>query len=159
MLFTIARAYSNKGEKTLDYLASHRNLLIGLLLLAAPAAAETPDLQPGLWAHHSTVTIEGPMNLPPQTSHNQECLTQQKLDNGIDALNIPESCTISRADIKRSRVDYAASCTIQGVTTLFEGYATFHGTRLEGKMSSSMETPLGTMLMKTDYKAERIGDC
>lgn len=143
----------------MDYLTSCRTSLIGLLLLSTTAVAETPDLQPGLWAYHSTATIEGPMNLPPQTSRNQECLTQQKLDNGIDALNIPESCTVSRADIKRSRVDYAASCTIQGVTTLFEGYATFHGTHLEGKMSSSMETPLGKMLMKTEYTAKRIGEC
>jgi len=143
----------------LHYLTHLSILLAGLLLFTTAAVAETPDLQPGLWAYHSTATIEGPMNLPPQTSHNQECLTQHDLDKGIDVLNIPKSCSVTRADIKRSRVDYAASCTIQGVTTLFEGYATFHGTRLEGKMSSSMDTPLGKMLMKTDYKAERIGDC
>jgi hypothetical protein len=48
---------------------------------------------------------------------------------------------------------------MQGVITVFEGYATFHGTRVEGKMTSDMDTPLGKMLMKTDYSGERIGDC
>jgi len=131
----------------------------GLLFLSASAMAETPNLQPGLWSHTSTSTIEGPMSVPSQSMTNQECLTQEELDKGIDVLNIPEECTVTKADIRSDRVDYAASCNMQGVTTVFEGYATFHGTRVEGKMTSDMDTPLGKMLMKTDYSGERIGDC
>ena len=122
-------------------------------------ANETPNLQPGLWAYTSTTTIEGPMTLPPQTNSNQECLTQEKLDKGIDVINIPQSCKVTQVDVKRGRVDYAANCKLEGVQTVFKGYATFHGTHLEGKMSSDMNTPLGPMVMKTDYQGERVGDC
>lgn len=133
--------------------------ITGLLFITSSAMAEKPDLQPGLWSHTSTSTIEGPMSIPSQAVTNQECLTQEELDKGIDVLNIPEECTVTKANITRARVDYAASCNMQGMTTVFQGYATFHGTRVEGKMTSDMDTPLGKMLMRTDYSGERIGDC
>lgn len=131
----------------------------GIALFSASALAETPNLQPGLWAYTSNTSIEGPMNIPPQTNSNQECLTQEKLDKGIDVLNIHESCNVTQADIKRDRVDYAASCNMEGMTMMFKGYANFHGNRLEGKMTSDMNSPLGPMVMKTDYQGERIGEC
>ncbi|MDO8827543.1 DUF3617 family protein [Methylophaga sp.] len=134
-------------------------LFASVVLFSTQALAETPNLQPGLWAYTSNTSIEGPMNMPPQKNSNQECLTQAKLDQGIDVLNIPKSCNVTQADIKRDRVDYAASCNMEGITTLFKGYATFHGNSLKGKMSSDMNTPLGPMTMKTDYQGERIGDC
>lgn len=133
--------------------------MFSAVFFSLPAVAQTPNLQPGLWAYTSNTTIEGPMNMPPQQHSNQECLTQDKLDKGIDVLNIPESCNVTQADIKQDRVDYAASCNMEGMTTLFKGYATFHGTRLEGKMSSEMNTPLGPMTMQSAYQGERIGDC
>ncbi len=77
----------------------------------------------------------------------------------MGAINLHESCNVTKADIKTDRVDYAASCSIEGMTTLFEGYATFHGNRLKGKMSSDMNTPLGPMKMNTEYQGERVGDC
>lgn len=132
---------------------------ISILFFNTAALADTPNLEPGMWSYTSTSTIEGPVNLPPQTDTNQECLTQQQLNKGIDMLNIPKECDVTRADISRDRVDYAASCNIQGITTIFEGFATFHGTRIEGKMTSDIDTPLGKMLMKTDYTAERVGNC
>lgn len=133
--------------------------ITGLLFFTTSAVAETPNLQPGLWSHTSTSSIEGPMTIPSQATTNQECLTQADLDKGIDVLNIPKECTVTQADIRSDRVDYAASCNMQGVSTVFKGFATFHGTRIEGKMTSDMDTPLGKMLMKTDYSGERIGDC
>lgn len=135
------------------------SFITGLLLISSSAIADTPNLQPGLWSHTSTSTIEGPMSIPSQAVTNQECLTQEELDKGIDVLNIPEECTVTQADISNVRVDYAASCNMQGVTMVFQGYATFHGTHVEGIMTSDMDTPLGKMLMRTDYSGERIGDC
>ncbi|WP_244913013.1 DUF3617 domain-containing protein [Methylophaga nitratireducenticrescens] len=135
------------------------SIFVSLTFLSAPIFAETPNLQPGLWSYTSTTNIEGPMNMPAQTNSNQECLTQTKLDEGMGAMNLHESCNVTKADIKTDRVDYAASCSIEGMTTLFEGYATFHGNRLEGKMSSDMNTPLGPMKMNTEYQGERVGDC
>lgn len=143
----------------MHYLTRLSIFLPSILLLSSAVLAETPNLQPGLWQYTSSMTVEGPMNLPPQTHSNQECLTQNKLDKGIGVLNIPQSCTVTQADIKRDRVDYAANCNMEGVKTVFKGYATFHGNRLDGKMSSDMDTPLGPMTMKTDYQGARISDC
>lgn len=135
------------------------SFIISTLFFSVPALAETPNLRPGLWSYTSTSTMEGPMNVPPQTSNNQECLTQKQLDKGIDVLNIPDSCDVTQTDITHDRVDFAARCNVEGMTTMFKGYATFHGTNLKGKMTSEMNTPIGPMVMKTDYKAERVGDC
>ena len=72
---------------------------------------------------------------------------------------MPEECDITQSDIKRDRVDYAASCNMDGMTTIFKGYANFKGNRIEGKMTSEMNTPIGPVNMKTDYSGERIGEC
>ncbi|HAO24005.1 MULTISPECIES: DUF3617 family protein [unclassified Methylophaga] len=134
-------------------------LIASLFSISATALAETPNLQPGLWEYTSTTTMEGPMNFPPQTASNQECLTQAQLDKGQDVINMPEECDITQSDIKRDRVDYAASCNMDGMTTIFKGYANFKGNRIEGKMTSEMNTPIGPVNMKTDYSGERIGEC
>ena len=149
---------NHQGNTTVRYFIYFSTLCI-TAALALPALAETPNLKPGLWSYKSTSTMEGPMNVPPQTSNNQECLTQSQLDKGINVLNIPKSCDVTQTDITRERVDFAANCNVEGMTTVFKGYATFHGTHLEGKMTSEMNTPIGPMIMKTDYKAERVGDC
>ncbi|MTI64086.1 DUF3617 family protein [Methylophaga sp.] len=128
-------------------------------LLSSTASAETPNLVPGLWAYTHTTRIEGPVSVEPQTTKNQQCVTQADLDKGIDVLEIPENCKLTRVDIERDRADYAAQCDMQGMQSRFSGYATFHGEQMQGKMHSEMDTPLGKMLMKMDYKAQRMGNC
>jgi hypothetical protein len=128
-------------------------------LLASVASAETPDLKPGLWVYTHNTKIEGPMSIAPQTSENEQCVTQADLDKGLDVLEIPKNCKLTRADIQQARADYAAICDMQGMQTRFSGYATFHGERMQGQMNSEMDTPLGKMIMKMDYEAHRQGDC
>lgn len=128
-------------------------------LMIAPALADTPNLHPGMWSHHSTTTFEGPIPLPSQQDSDQHCFTQQDLDKGIDVLSIPKACTITRADIKRDRADYAANCNREGMNAEITGHARFHGERMDGSMNSEMHTPMGTMTMLIHYQAQRIGDC
>ncbi len=132
---------------------------LAMLMLTAPASAETPNLVPGLWSYTHTTRIEGPLSVEPQTTKNQQCVTQADLDKGIDVLEIPKNCTLTRIDIQRERADYAAQCNMQGMQSQFSGYATFHGDQMQGKMTSEMNTPLGKMMMKMDYAAHRQGDC
>ena len=128
-------------------------------LMAPIASAETPDLKPGMWVYTHNTQIEGPMKIAPQTSENRQCVTQADLDKGVDVLEIPKNCKLTRVDIKSERADYAAICDMQGMQTRFSGYATFHGERMQGQMNSEMDTPLGKMTMKMDYQARRQGDC
>lgn len=134
-------------------------LFFALFINQASLADETPDLNPGLWSYNTTITTEGPLKFPPQHDTRDQCFTQDDLDNGEAALEIPESCTISRKDIQRDRVDYAARCDMQGMTTTFEGFANFNGDQLTGEMRSEMQTPAGKMYMLMSYDAERVGDC
>ncbi|MCX4193185.1 DUF3617 domain-containing protein [Methylophaga sp. OBS1] len=132
---------------------------LSTVLLAPVASAETPDLKPGLWVYTHNTEIEGPMSIAPQTSENKQCVTQADLDKGLDVLEIPKNCKLTRVDIQPARADYAAICDMQGMQTRFSGYATFHGERMQGQMNSEMDTPLGKMIMKMDYEAHRQGDC
>lgn len=133
--------------------------IIASLFISQPLMAETPNLNPGLWSHKSVTTIRGPIEIPPQTHTHEQCITKADLDQGIDALDIPENCQVTRADIQRDRVDYAARCEMEGATTDFDGYATFDGDQMQGQLASEMQTAVGVMTMRIDYQAERVGDC
>lgn len=129
------------------------------LALATPVLADTPNLAPGLWAYTNVTSISGPVSVSPQTTNNQECLKQKDLDKGVDMLNIPQSCTITQADIHRDNTQFAAVCNMSGMKSLYQGHANFHGDHLDGMMNSETDTPLGKMLMNMEFTAKRVGDC
>ena len=133
--------------------------LTAMLLMANSAKAETPNLQPGLWANTNVTTIEGAVSVPQQTTNNQECLTQKQLDKGVDMLNIPEQCSLSQVDISRDQADFAATCNMAGMTSVYQGHTDFNGNSLKGSMRSETDTPMGVMLMTMAFTAERVGDC
>lgn len=135
------------------------SVLCSAVLVAAPVMAESPNLQPGLWAYDTVSTVEGPVNLPPQNMKNKECLTQQDLDKGVDMLNIPKQCTLTRTDIRRDRADFAATCTMGGMNSFYQGHSIFSGNQLNGQMRSETQTPLGPMIMNMTFKAKRVGEC
>lgn len=135
------------------------SLVCSAVLFSTPVLADTPNLHPGLWAYDTVSTVEGPVNLPPQNVKNQECLTQQDLDKGVDMLNIPEQCTPTRTDIGRDRADFAATCNMGGMNSVYQGHSTFSGDQLQGQMRSETDTPLGKMIMNMNFTAKRIGEC
>ena len=135
------------------------SLISSALLFTVPALAETPNLQPGLWAYDTVSIVEGPVNLPPQNMQNEECLTQQDLNKGVDMLNIPEQCRLTQTDIGRDRADFAATCNMGGMNSVYKGHSTFNGDRLQGQMRSETDTPLGKMIMNMTFKAKRVGEC
>ena len=125
----------------------------------AAVMADTPNLNPGLWAHTTTSTIEGPLNLPAHSQTHQHCLQQEDLDKGLDMLQLPNDCSVLKADINRDSMEFAMQCVIEGIDVQFTGYATFYGSRMQGQMSSDMATPMGTMQLIMHYNAERVADC
>lgn len=134
-------------------------LLSTAVLFSSNGLAETPNLKPGLWSYTTTTTLEGPMNMAPNTSSSRECLTQEQINKGINMLDIPEQCIVLKADVFHDRSEFALDCNMQGIKTMFKGNAAFHGEQMNGKMDGEMNTPLGPMLMKMNFKSERIGNC
>ncbi|WP_417583811.1 DUF3617 domain-containing protein [Nitrincola sp.] len=134
-------------------------MLAGLCIISASASAETPNLTPGLWSHTNTMSIDGPIQIPGQTETQQECITQDDIDQGADLLEAPQSCSITRMDISRDNMHYAMTCSEQGMTYTMEGQMTFMGEHMEGQMTGTMDSPMGSMNMKVDTKAERVGEC
>ena len=134
-------------------------ICFSLTTLSFPVLAETPNLQPGIWAHTTTTTIEGPMSLQPQTSTNQECLTQAQIDKGVNMLEIPQQCIVQEVKVLRDTADFAVDCDIQGIKNHFIGHTNFHGDHMDGQMSSEMNSPMGTMVMTMNFSAKRIGAC
>lgn len=134
-------------------------ILLGIFIFSASASAETPNINPGLWAHTNTLSIDGPIQIPGQTDTQQECITQEDINKGADFLEAPQSCNITRMDVSRSNMNYAMSCSEQGMTYTMEGQMAFMGNTMEGQMTGQMSSPMGSMNMKMDTKAERIGEC
>lgn len=135
------------------------SLCLASSFCVAAAMADTPNLNPGLWAHTTTSTIEGPFSLPAHSQTHQHCLQQDDLDNALELLELPNDCSVSNADIHRDRMDFAMQCVIEGVAVQFTGYASFHGSRMQGQMRSDMATPMGKMQLIMHYNAERVADC
>lgn len=129
------------------------------ILMATPALAEVPNLQPGLWSHTITTTVQGPMSIEPQTAINEQCLTQEQVNKGVNMLEIPEQCSITNINVLRDSADFSLSCNMQGMPMKFNGKSTFHGDHMAGKMNSEMDTPMGKMLMNMDFNAKRVGEC
>ncbi|MAX52392.1 MULTISPECIES: DUF3617 domain-containing protein [unclassified Methylophaga] len=130
-----------------------------LMAVCLPAYADKPNLTPGMWAHTTTTTIQGPMSLEPQTSSNQECLTQAQIDKGVDMLEIPKQCLVQKVNVLRDTADFAVDCDIQGIKNHFIGHTNFRGDHMDGQMSSEMNSPMGTMVMTMNFSAKRIGAC
>jgi hypothetical protein len=127
--------------------------------VTTPALAETPNLQPGMWSHTTTTSVEGPMSMAPQSTTSQQCLTQEQVNKGVDMLEIPKQCSVTKMNVMRDTADFALTCNIQGMPMAFIGHSAFHGDNMNGQMSSEVDTPVGKMLMSMDFTAKRIGEC
>ncbi|MFO7954169.1 DUF3617 domain-containing protein [Thioalkalivibrio sp.] len=139
-----------------------RTLLAVLPILALPLAvqAETPNMQPGLWEHQNTMTVEGMNDMPEQTHSSTECVTQEDIDRGENIIEAPEGCTLEEMDMTADRMDYTMNCPgPEGGRMQMEGSMRFMGDRAEGEMTSEMDTPMGPMNMRMEMRSQRIDDC
>jgi hypothetical protein len=135
------------------------SFLLGTLLLSPVFAEEKPNIQAGLWSYTHTTTMEGAINLPPQTTTAEECFTQKSLDKGVDMLNIPKSCTINSIVMTHEQADFDATCLLAGLNANYAGHVNFNGNQLDGRMTSQSQTPLGLMVMKVNFVGKRIASC
>ncbi|TVQ71560.1 MAG: DUF3617 family protein [Oceanospirillales bacterium] len=134
-------------------------VLTGAVIFSSSAQAETPNINPGFWQHNTSLSLQGPFNMPPQVTTDQECITQADIDKGVDVLDLPKECSLTTYDIRRDGADYSMQCDIQGMKADFKGRLNFNGDNMNGSMSSDVETPLGVMTMQMQTEARRIRDC
>lgn len=134
-------------------------MLTGALVFSSTAHAEAPNINPGFWQHKTSMSLQGPMNMPAQVTTDQECITQADIDKGADIIDLPSGCSITQMDIRRDNMDYGMQCDMQGLKADFTGTMRFNGDQMDGSMRSDVDTPMGKMTMQMETQAQRIGDC
>lgn len=133
----------------------------GVLMLAQPAAAEDPDINPGMWETTSTVTIESEQfPIPPRTDSSRDCVTAEDIAEGQAFLDDNEDCEFTSKDVRADGMDYSMVCeSADGGTVTMTAAMTFSGDSMSGTIEGEIESPMGAMQMKIEMAGERIGDC
>src|SRR5690625_1979499 len=80
-------------------------LFAAVMILTAGAVAvadETPNINPGLWKHDTTMTFMGDFPIPDQKQSEEQCVTAEEIAKGGNFLDdVGEECAISRQEIHR----------------------------------------------------------
>ncbi|MDQ2070073.1 DUF3617 domain-containing protein [Natronospira bacteriovora] len=139
-----------------------RCLLASLLALPLTLLADTPNVEPGLWEHTSVTRISGaPMEIPEQEYTQQECLTQEELDEPDFFIQEGDGCDFYDQEISSSGMSYTMICSDHeiGTSVRMDASLSFFGDRMEGVMEGEMDSPMGQLTMIVEMSGERIGDC
>ncbi len=139
----------------------HLLILLTALALPALAAAEEPNIEPGLWEYENKMTYEGDMPIPDRTETNQECVTLEDIQDGAAFFDDEdmEGCEMTHSDVRSDGMDYTMECTDEGVQITMEAKMEFMGDRSSGLITGDMDTPMGPVAMRIDMEGRRIGDC
>ncbi|HRE17463.1 MAG TPA: DUF3617 family protein [Rhodocyclaceae bacterium] len=126
------------------------------------AAAQAPDVQPGMWEYQMEMKMPGmPANIPPQVY--KRCLTPQDVAQNkqyADNSGGKNPCTISNMKNSGGRVSYDFICkTERGTMT---GNASGSTTPTAIEMESHMKmvpATAGMSEMTQKMRAKRLGNC
>ncbi|MFU8877276.1 MAG: DUF3617 domain-containing protein [Wenzhouxiangellaceae bacterium] len=138
---------------------------IALIALAVaftmPLAADTPNIQPGMWETTSTVTIDSAQfQIPPRTDTTSECVTEERIADGMAFLNDSEECEYTRQDVRSDGMDYTMVCSSpDGGTVTMNATMQFNGDSMTGTIDGDIESPMGLMAMNVEMEGRRTGDC
>ncbi len=131
-----------------------------LLVMGTSAIAETPNLEPGMWEYHNTMSFQSDVPIPDQEHTNQECVTLEDIERGDAFLEDVEDCDITRKDMRSDGMDYSMVCRgPDGTEMTMDATMHFHGDSADGTISGQMDTPMGPMEMTIEMRGQRIGDC
>lgn len=130
------------------------------LALVASAAAETPNLNPGLWKYDNTVSIKGDLPIPDTTNSSEQCVRAEDIaDGGSFFDELDQDCEILNKSIHRDGMNFSMRCMQMGAEVTMQADLRFDGDRASGTITGQMDTPLGAMDMVVTMAGERIGDC
>lgn len=128
---------------------------------AMPVAAETPNVNPGIWETTSTVTIDSEQfQMPPRTDTTSECVTEERIAEGMAFLNDSEECEYTSQDMRSDGMDYTMVCSSpDGGTVTMNASLKFDGDSMNGTINGDIESPMGVMTMFVEMEGQRTGDC
>ncbi len=135
-------------------------LSIALIALVAPAYAERPDIQPGLWEYTNRMSFDTRAPIPDREHSNQECVSDEDLGRGDTFLEDMDECEIISQDMRRDGMDYEMTCAgPDGTRMTMDASMQFAGDTVSGLFTGNMETPMGPMQMNIEMDGRRIDDC
>lgn len=128
---------------------------------AMPVVADTPNVNPGMWETTSTVTIESEQfPIPPRTDTTSECLTEERIADGMAFLNDSEECQFTDKDLRSDGMDYTMVCSSpDGGTVTMNASLKFNGDSMDGEINGDVDSPMGVMKMSIEMQGRRTGDC
>ncbi|SES11120.1 Protein of unknown function [Vreelandella subterranea] len=131
-----------------------------LVALPVAAWAETPNITPGSWEFVSTTTVSGDMPIPDQTNTEQQCITQEDLDDAdLGFIEEEEGCELLNQDTSADGLSYSMVCRADGGEANIDGDMQFMGERIEGSVDIMTQSPMGELNMQTQIDGQRLGDC
>ena len=135
--------------------------LLAAASISAPALAENPNIEPGMWETTSTVTIQSEQfPIPPRTDTSSECVTAEKIEEGQAFLEDNDDCEFTNKDMRADGMDYTMTCRSQdGSTVTMNASMKFNGDSMSGTIDGNIESPMGVMKMNVEMSGERTGDC
>jgi hypothetical protein len=93
--------------------------------------------------------------MPAQTT--TQCLTEQ---DPVPSTSMGASgCTIKDMETRGNRLTYTMECEQQGMKTETVGEMTYKGDSFEGATRTTMGPESGGMVVSSEIRGKRIGDC
>src|SRR5690625_7865652 len=117
-------------------------LFAAVMILAAAAVAvadETPNINPGLWKHDTTMTFMGDFPIPDQQQSEEQCVTAEegaKRGNLLD--DVGEECEITSQDIRRAGMNLAMTCAQQRTQVPSTPDMHLNGDQVDGIVNTAM---------------------
>jgi len=133
-------------------------VLVTSSFAAAATAADSLQINPGLWETTSTVTM--PMMTAPQKHTETRCIRKEKLDPGDFNLEKNSPCTSSDFSVNGNTASWTIDCPIQGMGSMHgEWQMTSSSDSMDGKGSMAADVNGTKMEMSMTWKGRRLGDC
>ena len=128
--------------------------LLSMAISSVPSWAL--DLKPGKYEITIKTTMPGSnQQMPTQTM--TQCMTGQ--DPVPNASTAAQGCTITDMKTRGNTITYTMECQQQGTKTVTTGEMTYKGDSFEGKTQTKLGPAAGGMVINSEIKGKRIGDC
>lgn len=128
-------------------------LAAAVALIAAPAAAETVNMQPGKWEGKVEVNMPG-MPTGPGKPFTQ-CVTEEDLGDPADMLAQNDGCQVVQSDHSDDVFTYELDCGESVMT----GRIAYHGDSYEGSGTMVMNAGGQRMEATMTMEGRRLGAC
>lgn len=132
-----------------------------VFVLPGIAAAEQPNIEPGLWEYENEFIYEAAVPIPDRSATNQECVTLEDVQEGYAFLDDEgmDGCEMTHLDLRSDGMDYTLECKDEGIQFNMDASMEFRGDSASGLITGEMETPMGPVSMRVQMEGRRIGDC